>query len=192
MSAENNIAKLRKAGVPPFTYNTTLPQEGQQALRDIVKQMDYVRDTGYVSYLFEPTTLNGVTSATANRLPSPTPSRVAAVFAKELALAGRPVNFTTLAGFLREVRLNDYAADGARINPLLYEVGKGFFVITDFDDTESQPSTSVFRDGLDILIQHLSMGGGLVLACNRRWTGSPEEYTPTFLACVSAFTRMPT
>lgn len=190
MSAENNIAKLRRAGIPPFTYDTTLPQEGQQALRDVVKQQAYVRDTGLVSYLLEPATPNGVTRATQGRLPSATPSRVAAVFAKELALAGRTVHFMTLAGFLREVRLHDYAAESAPVNPVLYEVGKGFIVITDFDDTGSQPSTSVFRDGLDILIRHLSMGGGLVLACNHKWTDSVEEYTPTFIACVNAFTRM--
>jgi hypothetical protein len=185
MAVDPNISKLQKAGIPPFTYTTTLPQEGFQALRDIVSQKAYVKDTGLVSYLLEP--------AQSGFCVGGKPTKAAALFGKELALTGNPVTFTTLAGFLREVRLQDYTADErAILNPLLDRIGKGFLIITEFDDMNSQPSTSVFRDGLDILIRHLSLGGGLVLACNDRWKGSMSEFTPTFVACVNSFTRMPT
>lgn len=171
------IRRLKEANIPRYASETTLVRENAQALRDTLVAKSYKSDVGMAGFHIAPATRKDAASARA--------SRIAAVMAKELVLQGESVYFVTLAGFLREVRLQSYSTDYPPIHPVLTDMlGDGYLVISNFDDVTARPSQSVWLEGLDLLLTHSSRGAGLVLASE---TSEPLDVPPVFLRLVQSF-----
>lgn len=169
--AESPIAKrLRASRLPVMVGKTTLPKEGREDLRSIIANRQYREDTVLRSYVFNPES----TRSNARVI------RHSVVFAKELLLAGEKVQFAPLADLIREVRLFTYMDDAAGMIDILSQVGKGYWVIPDFDNTDALPNQFVWNDAQAWLGRHISEGGALILGVASPWPGT-ARVSDTFM-----------
>lgn len=179
MPVDNQTAKIQGANLPPYVLDTTLVRDGFQMLRDIVASKAFRKPQGLESYTIVPQ-LAEVKEARA--------VRATTLLAKEILLMGTPVYYITLAGFLREVRLQDYSAARDPINPVLDRIGTGYIAISEMDNPEAWPSPSIWQEGQDLLMSHVSRGGGLILGTGANVHGDGMNATHSFKAMADGFT----
>ena len=146
------LARMRKANIPPYAYESTLAMEKQPILAAQVKDKSYALHGMLQSYLL---TCSRNNSTPASRQVT----RCAAVFAKELVLARREVLYLTFADAMILIRRPVFDDEGYPAY-----LGKGFIVIGDYG-LNALTWDSTDREALhSFLVKHLSMGGGLILA----------------------------
>lgn len=170
------VRKLLKARLPLMVSKTTLPKEGRNDLRAIVQDKTYLVDGARKHFVFNPES----TRSNARVV------RHSAVFAKELVLAAEPMQFAPLADLLREVRLYTFMDDAAGLIDILSTVGKGYWVIPDFDNIDAIPNPFVWNDALAWLGKHATDGGGLILGVASPWPGQ-ARLTDTFMQQLGDF-----
>lgn len=178
MTAPDNpiIRKLRAARLPLMVSKTTLPKEWRNDLRAIVQDKLYLSDGVRVNFVFNPES----TRSSAKVV------RHSTVFAKELLLAAEQIRFATLSDFLREVRLYTYMDDAAGMIDTLSQLGKGYWVIPDFDNIDAIPHPHVWNDGLAWIGRHVTDGGGVILGVSSPWPGQ-ARVTDTFMQQLGDF-----
>lgn len=171
--------KMRAANIPVFAYQTTLVTEGAGTLREIIKQKEFKTEAGLASYVLQ---------GNGKKADSLRTTRLAAVMAKELVLSGVRVHFVPLAGFVREVRLQDYAADrdGSQATiPVLQDIGTGYFVIPDFSDSYHDRDT--WAEAQSLMVTHVNRGGGLILSTADAWEDAAAKCSRSFIAVAESF-----
>ena len=131
----DRIAKLREARIPPQAYDTTLELLKQANLRRIVAERAFGRDDHLVSYL--------LTSSDDEKT-----SLVFSRFACELVLSGQPLRF---------MRAANIAQSADMLN--------GYFYIAMPDLFTNNLSMDKQEALEDFLIDHVTLGGGLLLSC---------------------------
>lgn len=174
--AEPKLTSLVSSGFPRSVASTTLPNEKQPGLRAIIEKGEYRTNLGLSSYV-----LQAAKDSPASTIRA---ANIAAVFGKELLLAGAKVRYVPLAGVMHAVRLFSYDMAEAPIFDVFFKLGVGFIVIPDFSDRLSQRDFATWREALALLGQHVSRGGGLVLGVGHEWALTVEEHTASF--CVTA------
>lgn len=180
--------RLQEARIPPQAYRTNLATLGQALLRSIIDDgMFQVQgDLKSFSLVQERTDLQHF-------------STIVARFAAELLLKGNPVYYFRAAAIDRELRAYVSEPSGAGMSPVLSRLGKGFIVVPDVCSGLMDASWPA-PDLCDFLIEHVSLGGGLILGrqVTAEWQGAPvpigdnfhRELTGEFEATVSTFTRV--
>lgn len=174
--SDNVLQKMRNANIPAFTFDTNLIAEKGDSLRAILANKEFKTTDGLASYV-----VGNQGSTTPLRA-----TRLVSVMAKELVLTGQKVKFLPLGGLIRELRITDYTND---ISDIYAMVGKGYFVIPDFDDEHHDEKLWVETQAF--LISHVNQGGGLVLAVRHPWhTGRGARYTRSFDTVSQSFTYL--
>ena len=180
--------RMQEARIPPHAYRTTLSTLGQAVLRSVIDDRAYSSQGSLKSF-----------SLVQSRIDAQHFSVVVARFAAELLLKGQTVFYVRAAAIERELQAYSYDPTNAVLSPVLSKLGKGFLVIPDVCSGLMEASWPA--PGLcDFLIEHASLGGGLVLGRQlpNEWQGSPapadaslyRDLTPDFEAMVATFTRV--
>lgn len=151
MSAKDQaiIKRMRDSNIPPYTFKTTLANEGQPILAEITKNRTFKTEDGHLSYMIHAGDSNASVDV----------CKLVATFAKELVLTGTATYYTTVTALAREIKYEYQRTDES---PVLARRGKGMVAIGAFDEFSSI-ETSNWLDTLDWLISHAYGGGGLVL-----------------------------
>lgn len=146
--------RMQDARIPPHARRTTLDREGQALLRAVITDKAYVSKGALRSIL--------ITTNPANPVPPAAFLRVFGRFAAELLLAGQQVLYVRAAGLSREVAKLEYSGTVEAISPVLQRIGKGFLIVPDMYSNEYDTPSAVWAV-CDVLLEHVSRGGGLVL-----------------------------
>lgn len=175
-----NAAKLNASRIPVFTHYTTLEQEGQRKLADIIKTHKY-RDPDRESnrsYYFE----SGTTAAQKRKAIDAT-----GLFAKELRLSGNDVCYCTVPVFIREMNASVLPRAVEPLNPVMSHIGKGYIVMPEFRGLDSLRDDWPLRDLYEfesILTDHLNRGGAFVFCGPARSASPATEFGQAFHAAL--------
>lgn len=151
MTKHPNAVKLDASFIPTWTHKLTLAMEGFEALQEDISAKRYIANDRLQNYYIQ-----------GNH-------RAASLLAKHLRLSGQPVVWCTMAGALREQRIQYHPREIPSWNPIMTTRGKGYIVIPDYyqhDEPYMVWTIAELEDLGNYLASHVYAGGALVLGGN--------------------------
>lgn len=160
MNHQSIEKRLTDSMIPRHTFTTTLALANFTVLADITANRKFINPdngTRRSYYLESPATTSSLRKA----------STAAALLAKELCLSREPVCYVPVSIFMRELIASLLPRETTSLSPVMSAIGKGYIVLPDFMGILGMSelySLRELREFTDILVQHLNLGGALVMS----------------------------
>ena len=181
MSDAVTLQKLRKAHIPPYALTANFTTTNLLDLKARMTSKAVVDSSTPINFYVH---AGDNTKAAMRRV-----CVAVGIMAKALCIQDRPIIHVTIAGMLRESRFNEMEREARSYNPVMSQIGKGYIAIGDFlefADVEQKYGYHAAHLVGDHLIEHIELGGGLILGATNIDIVDAHQYGAAFAAVLQS------
>lgn len=172
------IDKLRKARIPPYVASRTLESLGQPVLRSALLDQVFLSSGDPLSLVISECELGTTQQARC--------ATVFTRFAADLLVGARQkVYYAHAVTILGELARLTYVAETAPMNAVLEQRGKGYIAVPDLYNAHL--TAREIATVCDFLIDHVTMGGTLLIGKFGTSGALAQDATPEFEAMLQSF-----